>query len=200
MARPRLPLPIFRSPAQAKLLTHLYVTDADRPQSLSAVSKKTGIPLSTVQREAAQLEAAGLVASDRVGNTRLIYANPDSPYFPDLQSLLLKAYGPTTLLASLLHPIPDIERAYIYGSWARRYLGEATAAPRDLDVVVVGSPNPNAVYSAARRAEIDLNLDVNPLIATPGEWDDPRGVVKRIKSGPLIELELRDATIANNAG
>jgi predicted nucleotidyltransferase len=188
----RLALPIFRSPAQAKILTQLYVTGGDRPQSLSAISKRTGVPLSTAQREVEQLERSGLVASERIGNTRLVYANERSPYFTDLQSLLLKAFGPTTLLSSLLRRIPGIDRAYIYGSWARRYKDDESVVPRDLDVLVIGEPNPNAVYAAARKAEADLNLEVNPLLVAAQEWEDPRGIVKRIKGGPLVELELGD--------
>ncbi|TML96461.1 MAG: ArsR family transcriptional regulator [Actinobacteria bacterium] len=187
-------LPIFRSATQARLLTHLFVIGGDQPLSLTALRERIDAPLSTVQREVEQLERAGLVASERIGNTRLVHANRDSPYFGDLQSLLLKAFGPTTLLTSLLGRIPRVAEAYIYGSWARRYHGEAGPVPRDLDVLVIGDPNPNAVYRAARRAESELNLEVNPIIATHDEWQKPRGLLKRIQVGPLVELELDHQT------
>jgi predicted nucleotidyltransferase len=139
------------------------------------------------------LERAGLVASERIGNTRLVYANDQSPFFEDLRSLLLKAFGPTTLLASLLRRVPRIESAFIYGSWARQYEGLDVAPPRDVDVLVVGEPNPNAVYAAARRAEDELDLEVNPLIVSIEEWEQPRGIVRRVKEGPLVPLLLGDA-------
>jgi predicted nucleotidyltransferase len=184
------PLPIFRSSAQAKLLTHLFVTGVDKPLSLSAISNRTGIPLSTVQREIEQLAKAGVVASERIGNTRLVHANADSPYFGDLRSLMLKAFGPTTLLESLLRRVPRVEDAFIYGSWARRYRDDEDVVPRDLDLLIVGTPAANHVYEAARRAERDLDIEVNPLIISREEWEHPRGLVKRIKDGPLVELEL----------
>lgn len=81
-----------------------------------SIAKRVGVPLSTVQREVQQLEQGGLVASERVGNTRLAYANEESPYFEELESIVLKAFGPTTLLAQLLRDIPGIEKAHIYGS------------------------------------------------------------------------------------
>ncbi len=185
------PLPIFRSPAQAKLLTHLYVTARDEPLSLSALSERTEIPLSTVQREIDRLEKAGLVTSERLGQTRRVYANNDSPYFVEMRSLLLKAFGPVPLLANLLQRIPRIAASYIYGSWARRYRGEAGSPPRDLDLLIVGDPNVNQVYAAARRAEEQLGLEVNPTFASVEDWQHPVGLLKRIKSGPLIELPLR---------
>jgi predicted nucleotidyltransferase len=110
-----------------------------------------------------------------------------------LSSLILKAFGPTALLAALLKRVPQVDAAYIYGSWARRYSGEAGPAPRDLDVLVVGNPNVNAVYAAGRRAETELGLEVNPLVVTPGEWEAPTGVLKRIKSGPIVEVPWVDA-------
>jgi predicted nucleotidyltransferase len=97
----------------------------------------------------------------------------------------MKAFGPTALLGSLLRRIPGITHAFIYGSWARRYLGEGIEAPRDLDLVVIGDPKPNAVYGAARRAERELDLEVNPILVTPGEWEAPRGLLKRIQSDSL---------------
>jgi predicted nucleotidyltransferase len=186
-------LPIFRSPAQAKLLTHLFVTGADRPLSLSALSDRTEIPVSTVQREVEQLEQAGLVRSERVGQTRLVAANRDSPYFSELEGLLLKAFGPQVLLSSLLRRIRRIDHAYVYGSWASRYHDEPGQAARDVDVLVVGDPDVNAVYAAARRAETALGVEVNPIVISEAEWETPKGLVQRIKAGPLVELELNGA-------
>jgi DNA-binding transcriptional ArsR family regulator len=186
-------LPLFRSSAQAELLTHLFVTEADRPLSLSALSNRTDIPVSTVQREVERLEQAGLVRSERVGQTRLVAANRDSPYFDDLASLLLKAFGPRVLLTSLFRRIPRIDHAYVYGSWASRYHDQPGPAPRDVDVVVVGDPNVNAVYAAARRAESALGMEVNPIVIGSDEWETPKGLVKRIKEGPLVKLELNGA-------
>jgi predicted nucleotidyltransferase len=190
MATTEKTLPLFRSAAQARLLTYLFVTGADRPMNLSALSERTGIPLSTLQREVSQLERAGLLSSERIGNTRLVFPNEESPYFTDLQSLLVKAFGPATLLASLFRRIPRIEAAFIYGSWARRYRGDDVPAPRDLDVVVIGDPRANAVYAAARRAENELDIEVNPILVAPEEWDAPRGLVKRIQAGPIVEIPL----------
>lgn len=59
-----------------------------------------------------------------------------------------------------------------------------------MDVLVIGDPDTNSVYAAARRAERELNMEVNPLIISLTEWANPRGVIKRIKSGPRVALEL----------
>lgn len=86
--------------------------------------------------------------------------------------------------------MPNVAAAYIYGSWARRYFGEDISQPRDIDVAVIGDMDPNAVYAVARRAESELNIDVDPLVITPLEWAAPCGIVKRIKAGPMVPLEI----------
>lgn len=187
------PLPLFRSDAQARLLARLFVTRPDRPSTLTSLSQEIGIPLSTLQREVEALEQSGLVSSDRVGNARLVRPNEESPFFSDLHSLLLKAFGPVAVLSSLLRDVQGVERALIFGSWARRYQGEPGPAPRDLDLLVVGDISPHAVYGVAREAERDLQIDVNPVVVSKDEWDSPDGLVRRIKSGPVVELPLDDA-------
>src|SRR5438128_5050737 len=122
MSRPQL-LPIFRTPSQGLILSQLLALDAG-PSSLTQLSERTGIPLSTVQREITALERATLVRTSRVGNVRLATADTESPYFEDLRSLLLKAYGPATVLADALDGVSGVDAAYIFGSWARRYRGE----------------------------------------------------------------------------
>lgn len=185
------PLPIFRSSAQRRLLTFLFVSGTDGPWSLSDLSDRIEIPLSTLQREVHRLDLAGIVLSQRIGNTRLVMVNLGSRFFPELQSLLVKAYGPTQLLAEQLRWIPRIERAFIFGSWARRYSGETGLPPNDVDVLVVGNPPMKEIYRVARRVEADIGLEVNPVVVSRSEFESASGgLVKRVTSGPIVELEL----------
>src|SRR5207248_2739379 len=54
-------------------------------------------------------------------NLRLIRANPDSPYYPGLTDVLLKAFGPPAVIGTALARVPGIVDAVIFGSWAARY-------------------------------------------------------------------------------
>ena len=181
-------LPFFRSETQARILAALFLLE-DEGMSLADLSRFTGSATPTIHHEVERLEAAGVVISSRVGNVRLVRANRDVPYFKELHALLLKTYGPVTVLSLGLENIDGIEKAYIFGSWARRYLGETGAFPGDIDLLVVGDPDPEAVYEASRLAENRLRSGVNPTILTPAEWKHPRtGFVKTVKSGPKVAL------------
>ena len=96
-------LPILRSHQQADLLT-LLLGDADLEASLSELSDRTGVPLATVHREIERAQQTGLVTSRKVGNTRLVRANPDSPYFSGLADILTKAFGVPTSWAPHYEP------------------------------------------------------------------------------------------------
>ncbi len=62
-------------------------------------------------------------------------------------------YGPVAVLGELLASVPGVAEAYVYGSWAARYRGQAGDVPRDVDVLVIGDADEDDLYEAARAAE-----------------------------------------------
>lgn len=183
-------LPIFRSRGQARLLTRLFLPRGE-DVPLSRLADEIGVAKSRVSEELDRLEGAGIVVSDRVGTSRIVRANPESPFYPELRSLILKAFGPTTVLRRRLADIDGIQEALLYGSWASRYLGEEGDAPEDVDLLVVGSPEVAAVRRAARAASRELGREVNPTILSQSEWDDSNsGFVRTVRQRPLLRLDL----------
>lgn len=65
-----------------------------------------------------------------------MWAATGSPIFGELQSLLLKTVGPKWVLEEELAGLPGVREAMIYGSWARRYAGEARPFPADIDLLI----------------------------------------------------------------
>lgn len=55
------------------------------------------------------------------------------------------ATGPVVILAEEFSRIDGIESAFLYGSFAARMRGEPGSAPHDIDVMVLGEPNVEAV-------------------------------------------------------
>ena len=143
-----------------------------------------------MQREADRLEAAGLLTSLRVGNTRIVRPDLDSPIHAELAALLAKAFGPAPLLEAALARLRGVQQAFIFGSWARRFHGEPGPLPRDVDVLVVGEVDPDDLYHAAQEVEEALGLEVNPILVGPGDWEHPSGVVARVREQPVVELVI----------
>lgn len=181
-------LPIFRSRHQLELLGHLFVHAASA-FSIAELERHTGIPQQTVSREVDRLAKAGLISVRTAGRMKLVEAAADSPYFPELRALLLKATGPATVLGDRLAQVAGIEEAYIFGSWARRYEGELGPPPADVDVLVVGDADPDAVEAACVEAGRRLGLEVNPVVLSQDEWPRSRsGFIRQLRQDPVLRL------------
>ncbi len=185
-------LPIFRSAGQARLLAYLYLRP-EEATTLSAIARELGLSHTTLSREADKLERAGLIRSERVGNQRRLRRNEESIYFLALRDLLLRAFGPVSLLERRLREVDGVEQAFLYGSWAARYLGESGETPNDLDLLIVGSPQRSALARIGRDLELQLGYEVNPIVVPPAEWKAKKsGFLRSVARGPLVELHLAE--------
>lgn len=81
----------------------------------------------------------------------------------------------------------------MFGSWAARYLGQPGRAPNDIDVLVIGSPDRDAVDDAADRAERRIGLPVQATVRTRAQWDAEReSFIKEVRSRPLVLVLVGD--------
>jgi len=157
---------------------------------LCELRRLSGLGSATLQRELNALADAGLVLSERVGNLRRIRANPQSPVFSELVALTRKTLGAEPLLREALQALaPDVEAAWIYGSYAK----QTDTAVSDIDVMIVGSN-----LSLARVIEVLLPVEellgrkVNPTLYTRAEFDKRRAeadsFVNRVLAQSLLPL------------
>src|SRR3984957_17913873 len=180
-------LPLLRSRLQAEVLT-LVLLNPQQEWSLTELASRTGASVSSVQREIARTEQVGVVASRRLGNVRLVKAS-DSPLTASLTELLLRSFGPRQVLAEELEGIEGIDKAYLFGSWAARYAGEAGRAPADLDVLVIGAPDRDELDDAAQRAEGRPAREVNVTIRSPAWWrEGTDGFHADVTQRPLVPI------------
>jgi predicted nucleotidyltransferase len=181
-------LPVFRSRLQGELLA-LVFGDQDAEWTVEGLAESTGHPYQTVASEVRRLQAADLVATRNIGRAKLLRANTDSPYFRPLAQLALMAFGPPLVVGEAFGSLAGVEQVFIFGSWAARYAGESGPAPRDVDVLIVGTPDRDAAYEAARRAEHRLGREVNVVIRDPADWHTSSdGFSQQLRSSPLLEV------------
>jgi predicted nucleotidyltransferase len=186
-------LPLLRSRLQAEVLT-LVLLNPDREWTLTELASRVGSAVSSVQREIVRAEQAGVMASRRVGKTRLVKA-ARSPLTGPLTELLLRSFGPRQVLADELADVPGIESAYLFGSWAARYAGQEGRPPADLDVLVIGTPDRDALDDAAQHAGDRLAREVNVTIRSADWWragDD--GFHTEVKRRPLVPVFAPEGT------
>lgn len=183
-------LPIFRSAGQARLLARVYLGPTDAV-TLADLARELDLDDGGLTREADRLERAGLVWSERIGRSRILHPRTQSPYYPELYGLLLKAFGPVTVVGPLLSSIAGVERAFVFGSWAARYLGRPGDEPVDIDVIVIGSAPRLELARIARELEPALGRDVNITRVSHSDWESAAtGFLRDVRAGPLVEIDL----------
>jgi len=180
-------LPLLRSRLQADMLT-LILLNPGEEWTLSELASRIQATVSSVQREVVRAEQTGVITSRRLGNTRLVAA-ARSPLTGPLTELLLRSFGPRQVLAEELAVVEGIDDAYIFGSWAARYAGQPGRPPADLDVLVIGDPDRDALDEAAQHASERLAREVNVTIRSAQWWcSGGDGFHSEINRRPLVPV------------
>ena len=188
-------LPVLRSDTVGDILAQLFLAP-DEHVTLSDLGAAVGTSLPTVVREVDRMISAGLLVEERVGRARRVWPNQQSPLYRPLAELVALTYGPKPVLERALAAVDGVERAFIYGSWAARYLGEPGDAPNDLDVLVVGKPDADELFAIADEARASLRREVNIRSIRPTVWNNPASkdaFLATVRSRPLIELTIKGA-------
>tara|TARA_R110002049_G_scaffold20717_3_gene75875 strand:- start:1488 stop:2126 length:639 start_codon:yes stop_codon:yes gene_type:complete len=144
-----------------------------------------------VQRELARLARSELVLIERHGTQKHYRANPDSPIYEELCSIVSKTVGIEEQLRAALEPLAArLSLALIYGSVAK----QADSASSDIDLLVVSDElTLEDLYASLSVVEQQLGRQVNPTLYTESEYQKRRSTdnafLSRVLAGPTVLLE-----------
>jgi predicted nucleotidyltransferase len=121
-----------------------------------------------VDRELARLQNSGLVCMERLGKQKHYRANPNSPIYHELLSLVRKTMGLREPLRQALESFSDkIKTAFVYGSVAK----ETDTAQSDIDLMIIGEDlTYSDIYKELDATEKALKRPVNPNVLAIGDW------------------------------
>ena len=182
--------PLFRSQQQLRILAELFGSAEELP--IGELAKRAGVAQATASREAARLASHGLVLTRTLGRNTLVSADWRLPWAKDLRSILMQTVGILGRLGGALSGLTSVEAAFVFGSWAARYLGEPGPTPKDIDVLVVGDASLRSVRHACGVVERELRVDVNPIVVDRHRWyeAEPEPFIAEVKSRPLVPVPL----------
>ncbi|MFJ8195334.1 ArsR family transcriptional regulator [Streptomyces sp. NPDC096152] len=176
---------------QGELLA-LVLLHPEREYTITELAAEIGVSPTAVLREVDRLTGGGILTDRKVGRSRLVKARTDTPLYRPLSDLMSVSFGPMPLLTEALAKLDGVRQAYIYGSWAARYSGEPGPPPADVDVLVVGDPDPDALFDLAEDASRRLRREVNAHRVSVEAWeartDDP--FLTSVRERPLVRLNL----------
>jgi len=140
----------------------------ERSFYMSEIMRSVRSGTGAVARELSRLQQSGLVSVERIGNQKHYRANPQSPIFSELQSLVIKTVALTEPLRKSLEPCADrIKTAFVYGSVAKG----ADTARSDIDLMVIGDElDYSELYAALQNVEGVLGRKVSPMFLSSKDW------------------------------
>ncbi len=155
-------------PGTRKKILRLLFGQPERSYTISELIDLADAGSGAVQREVERLHASGLVKSDTVGRQKQYRANPDSPIYSELCSLVAKTFGPADRLREALDSAGDaIELAILYGSVAKG----TDRAESDIDVLLVSDTlSLEEVFRILSPVETELGRKINPTLYTRDEF------------------------------
>src|SRR5215831_4870417 len=108
----------LRSALRRKLLTFFYTNPSARPY-VRQLASALEVDSTNLSRELARLGRQGLLRSEIEGRQRYYRINGEYPYLEAVFSLLQGTVGIVPALRSALDRVRGIDKAYLYGSFAK---------------------------------------------------------------------------------
>ena len=156
---------LFSSRVRAAVLT-LVLPRPHLRFSLTDLSRRLGLPVSSLQHECYKLTRLGLLRDERVGNARLYGPDPAWPLLEPLTALTVRAMPLEEALRGAVEGVPGIDGAWVSGDLA------SPSAP--VYVVVVGSlgvEELDGIFDRCRVAPVRLWAPVGSSLRISGaDW------------------------------
>ena len=153
---------VFSSKVRSAVLSHLLT----RPHlgfSLTDLSRRLSLPISSLQHECYKLERIKVLISRRAGNARLYRVDDRCALLAPLTTLIVAAVGPESALLGAIDGVANLELVFVTGS----------AFGRDGRLIVVGDMPLETLESLTTRAESALGRATNSLEVAffqPDDW------------------------------
>jgi predicted nucleotidyltransferase len=175
---------MLASPALAQLVLH-FALHGHEPHHVRGLQRRSGLSMSSLNRELRRLESRGLVQRVDDGGRALYRAVEDHPAWKTLRQLVRDFADPAEVVEEAISGIEGIDAAFVFGSFARGDAGEHS----DVDVLVVGDLAADAALGRdAAEASVLLGRPVEIRSYTRDRLQRQLGsgnaVLQRILAGP----------------
>ena len=148
---------LITSKTRVKLLLKFFLNPSLRAY-LRGLSEEFGDSTNSLRLELNRLEEAGMLVVEEDGARKQYRANPNYPFFFDIQHLLHRYTGLDRILESVVQRLEGVEAVYVTGDLARGI------KPTTIELVLVGRDF-DATY-------VDqLCIKASELLAVPIKWN-----------------------------
>ncbi|MFH1424436.1 MAG: nucleotidyltransferase domain-containing protein [archaeon] len=179
---------LFTSGSRVEILKELLFN----PQGdfyLSDLARTTGTAPIQTSKELENLESLNLVERKKVGKLTFYSINKNAPIYEDIKNIFLKTDSLGNFLRTRLKNY-EITHALIFGSFAA---GEERK-DSDVDLLIVGDINENALVKTVRECEKSLKREINYILWNRKEFE------KRAREGHHLLRDIKEKSMIMLAG
>jgi len=185
---------LFLSKLRIKLLD-VFLSSPDARFYIRELERKIKEEAKNVSRELKNLEALGLLISEKQGNLKYYSVNENFFLYPELKAIIFKTTGVQGLLKEALERLKGIETAFIYGTYATGKESESS----DVDIMIIGKPDLTELNEVISDLEEKLNREINYMCFDQEEFKERRkagdAFINEVLSGEKIMLKGTERAI-----
>jgi predicted nucleotidyltransferase len=178
---------LFSSRVRVALLTHFF-THPDEPFYARELARRLDAHYNAVWRELNNLEALGLLTSERQASIKVYRLDRAFPIYEELKRIVLKTTGLGQVLRQDLGRLGSVEWAFVYGSVA----AGIEDLRSDIDLMLVGQVDLMALSEVVARLEEQLGRAINYVVVSSHELMDRLAegepFLANVLAGPKIML------------
>lgn len=177
-------LRLFASRTRVDLLT-LFFSYPERRFYVRQVARELKRDISGIKRELDNLEKAGIVTSEKIGNLRYYSVNRSSPLFPEMKGIIAKTAGVQIVLKEVLERIEGIRWALLYTTNPGSEEGL-----NPLELLLIGPLDLTKVNQTITTLERRLSRAINYLV-----FDESDFRKRKVEDDPFISEVLRSRKV-----
>ena len=179
---------LVASKLRRRLLAH-YFTHPDEKYYVREVAALLHLDPGNLSKELRRLTQEGLFEEEQKGRIKFYRLNPHYSLYGEIRQIIFKTEGVEGSLRVLVNEFPEIEAAFIYGSYAQ---GKEKASS-DIDLMVVGTPDRKRLTSKIRNLEDQLGREINfnlyPAVEFKKKSKEKGGFLAEVVAGRKILLK-----------
>jgi predicted nucleotidyltransferase len=177
----------FGSQITIKVLGYFFMNPEKR-HYVNELAQLLSLDPGNLSRKLKELEAEGILASEERGNQKNYFLNNSYPLLKEVEKMFAAKYGLVALLKKELAKVKGLDKAFIFGSFAKDSLQQES----DIDILLIGA---HSSFEAKRRLlplQKTIGRQINVVDMGRKEFDkakqkkDP--FIGNIFSGKMIEL------------
>ncbi len=158
---------LFTSKVRTKLLD-IFLSSPEARYYIRELERKIKEEAKNISRELQNLEAIGLLSSEKQGNQKIYTVNKDFFLYSELKGLIYKTTGVFGILKNAMVKLEGVETAFVYGSYAT---GNETQSS-DVDLIVVGKLDLAALNEVINELEDTLKREINYICFDREEFEE----------------------------